>query len=94
MEFDFATLAKDFWQWVLITFLGAILWLFKSVNAQGSQIKQIVQDMKHRERLREEDRAVISDLRRDVQVLRDSSQETRESLRRIEGMLSSRDRDR
>lgn len=92
MEFDFSTLMGDFWKWVMVAFLGSVVWLYKSVTRHDRQIESISQDMKHRERLREEDRTGINDLKRDFQALRESSAETRESLKRIEGMLSRGDR--
>ncbi len=55
---------------IVATVAGAVVWLIRRVLTNQSQIELLQSEIKHRDRLREDDREALSEVRDDVKEIR------------------------
>lgn len=63
---------NDFWGAVIVTVVGAASWLVRRVITNQRLIEMAMAEIKHRDQLREADRADIADVKKDVREIRNA----------------------
>lgn len=63
---------EDFWGAVIGVVVGAVAWLVRRVITNQKQIELLTAEIKHRDTLREADRADIADVKKDVREIRNA----------------------
>ena len=83
---------EDFVFWVMTSVsagvAGGVAWMIRRVLTNQKQIEELRSEIAHRDRMREEDRQAVSSVRAEVGEVRDDMRDTRDSVKRIEGILS------
>jgi len=62
-------IAQDTAQWIIFALLGGIGWLVRRAVTDRNRIDMLVADLKAREKLREEDRQALKEVKEDVSML-------------------------
>lgn len=66
---------------IVTTVAAGVIWLIRRVFTNQQQIEEMRKELTHRDRLRDEDRKVVQEVREDMK-------DTRDAVKRIEGMMS------
>lgn len=67
-----SNLWDDFWGAVVVSVVGAVSWLVRRVITNQKQIELLKAEIKHRDQLRDADRADIADVKKDVREIRNA----------------------
>lgn len=78
---DFLGKVENYIFWAFTTVAAGVIWLIRRVFTNQQQIEEMRKELTHRDRLREEDRKVVQEVREDMK-------HTRDAVKRIEGMMS------
>lgn len=63
-------IVEDFWSGIIAAIIAAGSWLVRRVLTNQKQIELLTAEIKHRDNLREADRADISDVKQDVRDIK------------------------
>ena len=63
-------IVEDFWSGIIAAIIAAGSWLVRRVLTNQRQIELLTAEIKHRDNLREADRADISDVKQDVRDIK------------------------
>lgn len=78
---DFLGKVENYVFWLATTVATGVIWLIRRVFTNQQQIEEMRKELAHRDRLRDEDRKVVQEVREDMK-------DTRDAVKRIEGMMS------